>query len=273
MRASDAAVFYVGKGSGDRAWNHRGRNKWWHRIVNKHGLLVAIYKDGLSEPCAFSLERMMIRSVKGRLCNMTNGGEGPSGLVHTEESRRKMSLSHSGEKNHFYGKTHSPEVKKRMSEAKKGKPGPKLSPEARAKIAAANTGRKMSDEARAKMRTAWIGREITDEWRANMSKARKGKPHSPEHVKKQGDAQRGKKLSDEHKAAIGNFHRGKKLSDEHKAVFSHPVRCGNGMEFPSIAEAARWLRDNGFPKASGTNIRYNVVGTTKSAYGFTWSRV
>ena len=266
-------MFYVGKGSGDRAWNKRGRNDWWRRIVAKHGLMVLIYRDNLSEACAFSLEKMLIASTKGVLCNLTNGGEGPSGLVHSEESRRKMSLSRLGDKNHFYGKTHSPEVKERMSRAKKGRPGPKHSPETLERIAEANRGRKMSDEARAKMRAAWVGREITPEWRANLSKAHKGRKHSPEHVKNQADAQRGKKLSDEHKAAIGNSHRGKKLSDEHKAVFSHPVMCSNGMNFPSTAEAARWLRDNGFPKASGANIRYNVTGVTKSAYGFTWERI
>lgn len=273
LKGSDGSVFYVGKGSGTRAWERGGRNRWWHRTVRKHDFLVVIYRHSLPETCAFSLERMMIRAIKDGLCNMTFGGEGQSGLVHTEESRRKMSASRMGEKNHFYGKTHSPEVRERMSAAKKGRPGPKLSAEARAKISDANRGRVMSDEARAKMSAAWIGREITPEWRANLSKAQKGRKHSPEHVKNQADAQRGKKLSEEHKAAIGNFHRGKKLSEEHKAVFSHPVLCSNGMRFPSTAEAARWLRSNGFPKASGTNIRYNVSGTTKSAYGFTWSRI
>ena len=34
----------------------------------------------------------------------------------------RVSFSHKGEKNPFYGKTHSEESKKKMSEAKKGKP-------------------------------------------------------------------------------------------------------------------------------------------------------
>lgn len=210
---------------------------------------MVIVKEGMSEPCSLSLERVFIAKFKGQTCNLTDGGQGISGYKHTHEAIEVM------------------------REKKSGYRPKRLSPEQYKAIGAAKRGIKMSDEARAKMGAAWVGREITPEWRANLSKAHKGRKHSPEHVKNQADAQRGKKLSDEHKAAIGNSHRGKKLSDEHKAVFSHPVTCSNGMNFPSTAEAARWLRDNGFPKASGANIRYNVTGVTKSAYGFTWERI
>lgn len=249
LRGDTGEVFYVGKGIGRRAWHTFKRSRWWRAIYEKHGREVLIVKDGMSEPCALSLERMLIAKFKGQTCNLTDGGQGISGYRHT------------------------PEAIEVMREKKVGYRPKRLSPEHYKEIGAARRGTKMSDEPRAKMRAAKVGRQLTPEWRANLSRAQKGRKHSPEHVKNQADAQRGKKLSEEHKAAIGNFHRGKKLSEEHKAVFSHPVLCSNGMSFPSTAEAARWLRSNGFPKASGTNIRYNVVGTTKSAYGFTWSRI
>lgn len=54
--------------------------------------------------------------------NLCNGGDNTSGYKHTEKSKKKMSDNHPkyfGEDNHFYGKTHSEETRKIMSE--KGK--------------------------------------------------------------------------------------------------------------------------------------------------------
>lgn len=41
------------------------------------------------------------------------------GTHHSEETRRKMSVSHKGKNNSFYGKQHSEETRKKMSEAAK----------------------------------------------------------------------------------------------------------------------------------------------------------
>jgi len=270
-RNDSGAVFYVGKGQGDRAWSKSNRNRWWRAVVAKCGYSVTIVALGLKEPCAFTLEKMLIaKHPRGQLCNLTKGGDGPSGLVHRRDSRLKMSVAHTGEKNHFFGKTHTDEVREKISRAHRGKKRGPLPDHVKESLRRANLGRKMSDEARAKMSAAWEGRVITDEWRANLSKAQRGRKHSPEHVKNQADAQRGKKLSEEHKAQIGNFHRGKKLSAEHLAAMSKKVKCGNGMIFYSGNEAARWLRDNGFPKASRTGISYCLNGKSTKAYGFTW---
>jgi hypothetical protein len=85
-------VFYVGKGK-DCRWNsERGRNKWWRRISDKYGFLPEIVMRFENETCAFSLEKAII-ALYGRstLCNLSDGGEGPSGLRHTDEWKRKMS--------------------------------------------------------------------------------------------------------------------------------------------------------------------------------------
>lgn len=247
LRATDDSVFYVGKGTLKRAWSRTGRNRWWRFIVAKYGYEVAIVKDGLSEACAFSLERMLISVYRASLCNITDGGEGASGYKHSDETKAIMAAMKIGYV-------------------------PKIPPEARERAARARIGKKMSIESRAKMSAAWVGRVVTDEWRANISKANRGRPHSREHVENQAAAQRGKKLSEEHKAAIGDFHRGKRLSDSHIAAISKAVICSNGMTFISSAAAARWVRENTtFSKASGTNIRYCVNGVTSSAYGLNWS--
>ena len=47
------------------------------------------------------------------------------GVKLSEETKKKMSESHKGEKNHFYGKTHSEKTITKISESKKGVPSKK----------------------------------------------------------------------------------------------------------------------------------------------------
>jgi len=42
IKESDNTVFYVGKGSGGRAWDFYGRNVYWKNVKNKHGVRVEI---------------------------------------------------------------------------------------------------------------------------------------------------------------------------------------------------------------------------------------
>ena len=49
------------------------------------------------------------------------------------------------------------------------------------------------------------------------------------------------------------------------------VYCSNGMKFDSAEHAARWLRNNGHPKACGAGVNYAINGNNHSAYGLTWS--
>ena len=58
-KATDKSIFYVGKGSKRRAWG-RNRSDHWHRVVNKHGLIVEIYRTGLQEWYAYELEAELI---------------------------------------------------------------------------------------------------------------------------------------------------------------------------------------------------------------------
>ena len=119
-RASDGVVFYVGKGRGKRASRTWGRNKHRQNVVAKHGCTVVIFKDNLSEEEAFNEEKGLItffRDLGLRLTNMTDGGDGVSGLVHSLEARKKMSEVKKGENHPFYGKNHSRETRKKMSEA------------------------------------------------------------------------------------------------------------------------------------------------------------
>jgi hypothetical protein len=70
-------LFYIGKGTGDRAWHTRRRNKYWNNIVKKHGFTVKILEDGLTEEQAFETEKKLIAQVGlENLANLTEGGDG-----------------------------------------------------------------------------------------------------------------------------------------------------------------------------------------------------
>ena len=84
---------------------------------------------------AFNVAGWTYDNSTGILENLTDGGEvGNPGLIHSEEtkkilsqksskprsmeSRKKQSISVSGDKNHFYGKTHTEKTKEKMRKPK-----------------------------------------------------------------------------------------------------------------------------------------------------------
>lgn len=71
-------LFYVGKGTGYRAWA-RGRHSVWHYYVTKRlggAFNVSILKDGLDEDTAVDLEEQLIAEYGDRLVNWINPGRG-----------------------------------------------------------------------------------------------------------------------------------------------------------------------------------------------------
>lgn len=169
-RASNGATFYVGKGSGRRAFVRSNRNPLWNKIAKKHGFTVHIVKEGLSEEDAFKLEAQII-SEYGRLnlCNMSDGGEGISNP--SDETREKMRVAKIGSPGFWLGKKRSEDTIRKMSENSKGEKssrwgkrgvlcpvfGKKLTDEHRKKISEGNKGKKNSEEARKKISEAKRG--------------------------------------------------------------------------------------------------------------------
>lgn len=91
--------FYIGKGSGRRAFVSRSRTAHWKRIVAKCGLKVDIVLTDLSEKDALDAEILLISMVgradkgAGPLINYTDGGEGTSGRPMSEKARTAIALS------------------------------------------------------------------------------------------------------------------------------------------------------------------------------------
>ena len=121
----EGRLFYIGKGTGSRAHIFYGRNDHWRNVVKKHGKPdVQILASWDTEEEAFSHEVLLIKCFKDlghKLCNLSDGGEGPSGLKHSEESKVKMSVANIGNK-HALGHKVSAEARKLMGADKIGKP-------------------------------------------------------------------------------------------------------------------------------------------------------
>jgi hypothetical protein len=118
----DRTPYYIGKGKGRRIYST-------NRLINppKDKSRIIFLKKNLTEAEAFKHEVYMI-FVLGRkelgtgiLRNLTNGGEGTSGAVVSEETKKKQSVAKSGENHPQFGIPVTEETKKKISEAKSGK--------------------------------------------------------------------------------------------------------------------------------------------------------
>ena len=167
----DKTPYYIGKGTGDRIYSTNRRNN-----PPKDKSRIIFLKQNLTEEEAFRHEIYMI-AVFGRkdlgngiLHNRTDGGEGSSGWVPSEETRRKISEASKGN-TYMLGKTLSEETKRKMSETRKGKT---FSEEHRRNLSEAQKGKSLSEETRRKMSETRKGKIPSKETRRKLSEARKG---------------------------------------------------------------------------------------------------
>lgn len=186
----DGIPFYVGKGSGERAYNLlSGRSNKHHRnIVLKHGSenIIVEMMHCTSEAEAFLREELAISALRAagvKLCNLTDGGEGTSGIVRSPEARANSSVAR-------IGKRATAETRAKMSATRKGRvsnrKGAVMSEEQRKKMSQIMTGYKYSDEAKKMMSLSHIGNQNS-----------KGVKHTKERNDKIANALRGRKLSEE----------------------------------------------------------------------------
>jgi hypothetical protein len=198
----DKTPYYIGKGKCNRAYRRRKVDIKPPKDKSR----ILILKQNLTEQEAFRHEVYMI-AVFGRkdlgtgiLHNRTDGGDGGSGAIRSDETRRKISEASKG-------KTFSEETKRKLSEANRGKT---FSEEHKRKLSEVRKGK-----------ISWNkGKTLSEEHKRKVSGANKGKskpPFSEEHKRKlsvvnKGDKNPnyGKTTPEETKRKISEANKGKK---------------------------------------------------------------
>lgn len=171
----DYEPFYIGKGHGKRFKSHLFESKQKYdtnkikinkikKIIRETGNNphIIFLKENLSENDSLVLEVDAIKVIGrkdknvGPLLNLTDGGEGVSGMKHTDSTLEKIRQA-------CLGKKHSEEVKKKISEWLY-----KNSPQ---------RGKKASLETVEKLRKSHLGYKCTEEHKRKMSESRTGIKH------------------------------------------------------------------------------------------------
>ena len=258
----DRTPYYIGKGAGKRIYskNRKGLKP------PKDKSRIIFLKKNLTEQEAFKHEIYMI-AVFGRidlgtgiLYNRTNGGEGGSGAIISDETRRKISEAKKG-------KTHSEETKRKMSDIHKGKT---LSEEHKIKLSKANKGRTRSEETKRKIGEGHKGKTLSEETKTKISEAKKGKIPSEETIRKLSEANKGKTHSEETKTKMSEIKKGennpfygKSHSEETKRKLSEAHKgkcCGKNHHFYGKSPSEETRKKQSEVKK----------GENNSAYGKKW---
>jgi len=229
-KATTCEIFYVGKGTGRRAWTSKSRNVYWHQVVKKHGLVVEIVLDGLQEWAALELEIDCIalhgrkNTGYGSLINLTDGGDSPP---HTPES---LAAAVQTRKNN---PEYQAQVKARLAKMRSD-------PAWLEKLRTATAERSKRSSWKTNVREAMKRRTQDPEWRASIKAARAVQVDNPVWM------------------------------DAVRKACNKPVLCvETGQVFESGVAAVKWLGVKN-PKTAVNGISRACNNPAFTSYGYHW---
>ena len=166
--------------------------------------------------------------------NSVGGEHGSLGCKYSEEIRKKLSEAHKGKslgeehRKHVVEATKKkwadPEYRKKMSEVAKEKA---KDPEYRKKLSEAHKGKSLGEEHRKHVVEATKKKWADPEYRKHMSEVQKKVHSDPEYLRKQSevrsDPEYRRKLSEAHKGKVLSEETRKKMSQSHKGKPGKPL--------------------------------------------------
>ena len=102
IRLDKNEVFYIGIGEFEsRAYDKIFRTKYWKNVAKKGYEIEILFRDlTWEDACQKERELITLYGRKdlglGSLVNLTDGGQGPKGVIRSEETRKKISESRKG---------------------------------------------------------------------------------------------------------------------------------------------------------------------------------
>lgn len=245
-KASNGQVFYVGKGCRYRHKSLWNRSQHWQNIVNKHGYTIEIVESGMQEWWAFELERELILKYKDHgICNKTEGGDGASGVIVSDETKRKHKE-----------RRWTPEWRKNLSDKAKER---FANPEYRSAHIDRQRVIMSKEDVKQKLRDAAIRQFSNPEARDRAKILTLKQFSNPDAVE----------LA--RKKALARFDTPEKRSVHAQAK---QVRCiDNGMTFGTTTLAAEWVTSWREAKSDFSQIAKACRGIVKTAYGLRWEYI
>ena len=220
----DKTPYYIGKGQKDRLYRRHQKGI----SVPKNKSRIIFLKQNLTEEESFKHEIYMI-NVLGRkdlgtgiLHNRTDGGEGASGLKHSEETKRKISEK-------TKDKMKNEEIRKKISETNTGRV---RSEEFKKRVSETSRGRLHSEESKRKIGEASKNRKHSDESKKRMSESQKGILHTEETKRKMSESHNGKILSEKTKKKMSEVKTGNKHPNYNKKWWNNGSECKMSVECP-----------------------------------------
>lgn len=176
----------------ERFLQHTKRGFLLTEVIKKYGqdnFFIELLEEVESSERAYELEQFYIKDYNTKVpngYNLTDGGDGLYRVVIDDEDRKRrskiMKTLHKEKRTGMHGKTHSEETKRKMSISGKNTPKPWLS------------GRVLSEESKQKIREKHLGKKLSEETRKKISENHHdisgennpmyGKKHSPETIEK-----------------------------------------------------------------------------------------